>query len=290
MDNQKITTYSFRLPEQLKARMEHTAESRNLSFNQLLLEIIHRYYVRGGYIDSPTITSVLGREYDINIEESRPHPPDQPTCFFYLRDPISNKLQSYYTIGLTRSVIERLGISERSQYAVIYDVGLAMLHYYNRIGHEITALRWNQFPSYPNRRVLTTNDLVIGSLHINSLEMLLQTLKGNEDNWQDQHLLESLSVNNGLWSFSGEPIGYIVEKNFFAPDGTHAGVIKEENNDKQLFSIKGRYIGHIIGDRLLSKPGRKKSESEVHRLPAKYPLVTPPRAPLKNLPHGFSDA
>jgi hypothetical protein len=150
-------TCTLRLTEALKARLENSASNRNISLNQHLLDIIEQHYKAAGFVDGTTIQA-NGRSLEIRVKQITTHPPGVPMCFFYLDDPSRNREVACYSFGFSSQFMRQLKIEENQQYNVISEIGLALIHYFNRNGQDITRLEWNQFPTITNRRVLQVQD------------------------------------------------------------------------------------------------------------------------------------
>ena len=77
-NKESITTYTLRLKDDLKARMERSAKKKGWSLNTLILDIIERHYQAAGFVEGNRLTSRTGRLYEIRVDASDSHPPDEP--------------------------------------------------------------------------------------------------------------------------------------------------------------------------------------------------------------------
>ncbi len=186
-------TCTLRLPEALKTRLENSAENRKISLNQHVLEIIEQYYKASGFVDGTTIDA-NGRTLEIRVAKIKTHPPGMPMCFFYLDDPSRDKEVACYSFGFSSQFMWQLKIDESQQYNIIAEIGRALIHCYNKHGHDITRLEWNQFPTISNRRVLQIQDTKTRTeASIRSSEQFLSALQ--EGLWSDR-LMNAHSRSN----------------------------------------------------------------------------------------------
>jgi hypothetical protein len=167
-----------------QSRLQNSADNRNISLNQHVLDIIDQYYTTAGFVAS---TSILanGRSLDIRVKKITTHPPGVPMCFFYLDDQARNMEVACYAFGFSSQFMRQLKIEESQQYNVIAEVGLALIHHFNRHGRDITRLEWNQFPTISNRRILQVQDAKTRTdSYILSAEQFLSALQ--EGLWSDR--------------------------------------------------------------------------------------------------------
>lgn len=157
MPNPSNTTYTLRLPEALKTRMEASADNRKISLNQLILDIIDQHYKAAGFAQGTSI-STNGRNLEIRIKKIQAHPPGMPMCFFYLDDMARGMEVACYTFGFSSQFMWQLQIDENHQYEAIAEIGMALLHFFSHQGLDITRLEWCQFPTMGTRRVLQMQD------------------------------------------------------------------------------------------------------------------------------------
>lgn len=210
MNTQSSITYTLRLPDVLKSRLERSAASRGMSLNQLILDIVDQHYRAAGFIPGTSIIAT-GRNLEIRVKATKNQA--FPMCFFYIDDPSREREVACYTVGFSAQFMWQLHIEQADQYEVIAEVGLALIHYYNRLGRNITRLEWNQFPTIPSQRILQVQDAKTkdGS-YIVSVEDFLRALQ--EGLWDDR--LERVdgkpSAENIDWAGSDEYVNAIREK------------------------------------------------------------------------------
>jgi hypothetical protein len=180
-------TYTLRLPEKLKGRLEATATNRGLSLNQLILEIIDQKYLAAGFSDRMTVQT-RGRSLVVRVRELKNHPPGMPMCHFFLDDPTRGMEVACYTFGFSEQFMRQLHIKEGQQYESIADLGLALLHHFNKTGLDITRLEWCQFPTISDRRIFQVQDgKTRGTqVFITSIEQFIAAL--HEELWLDRYL------------------------------------------------------------------------------------------------------
>ncbi|MFA6213261.1 MAG: hypothetical protein WCT03_03905 [Candidatus Obscuribacterales bacterium] len=177
-------TCTLRLAEALKARLENSASNRNISLNQHVLDIIEQYYRAAGFVDGCGIQA-NGRSLELHVKPVSAHPPGLPMCFFFLDDPSRNKEVACYSFGFSSRFMRQLRIEESQQYNVISEIGLALIHYFNRNGQDITRLEWNQYPTISNRRILQFQDAKTRTDDdIHSVEQFLSALQ--DGLWSDR--------------------------------------------------------------------------------------------------------
>lgn len=207
--NSNSVTYTMRLPESWKTRLENSAANRNVSVNQFVLDIIDQHYKAAGFVEGTSIIT-NGRSLEIRVKQIKTHPPGMPMCFFYLDDLARGMEVACYTIGFSSQFMWQLGIEERQQYEVIAELGMALLHYFNRQGLDITRLEWAQFPTIANRRVLQVQDgKTRDDVYIRTPEQFLSALQ--EDLWVDR--LISVRSKNALDARSLETALTIFQQN-----------------------------------------------------------------------------
>lgn len=186
-------TCTLRLPESLKSRLENSADNRKISLNQHVTDIIEQYYKASGFVDGTAIDA-NGRTLEIRVAKITTHPPGMPMCFFYLDDPSRDKEVACYSFGFSSQFMWQLKIEESQQYNIIAEIGRALIHYYNKHGHDITRLEWNQFPTITNRRILQVQDAKTRTeAFIRSSEQFLSALQ--DGLWSDR-LMNAHSRSN----------------------------------------------------------------------------------------------
>lgn len=194
--NQPTVTYSLRLPEELKARMEHSAANRKLSLNQYILDILEQHYSATGYLEGSSL--IVGeRTLDTRVKRLA-HPPGMPMCHIFLDDDSRGREVACYVLGFSSQFIWQLQIDESRQYEVIREVGQALLHALNRQGIDVTRLEWCQFPTMSNRRILQIQDAKTRTgASIRSVDQFLVALK--EGLWVDRLLnARAMTAIDGL--------------------------------------------------------------------------------------------
>ncbi|MBX9877589.1 MAG: hypothetical protein K2Y22_03950 [Candidatus Obscuribacterales bacterium] len=187
MSAEKTVTYSLRLPEVWKRRLERTADHQALSVNQVVMDIIGRYYKGAGFHDSTSIHLKNGRRLDVRVKPVEQHPPGIPTCWFFLDDPSRNCEVACYQIGASTQLVRQFGISSADEYEVVSELGLALLHFHNERGANITKLEWQQLPTKSDLRILDFYDLKrTDKTYIVSQPDFHQALK--QQQWHDRYL------------------------------------------------------------------------------------------------------
>src|SRR6516165_2802200 len=123
---EKTTTYSLRLTDQWKGRLERNAENQGVSVNQLILDIIAQHYRTAGFHQGPTINLKNGRTLEIRVEQSKLDLPGMPTCWFYLDDPHRNREIASYQIGASQQLMRQFGVERKDEYTVVAELGKAL--------------------------------------------------------------------------------------------------------------------------------------------------------------------
>ncbi len=245
------TTYTLRLKHDLKDRLEALANERNISLNQLFIELAENYYLLNGYVAQHEINSPDGEAYRIDCKPNLANPPDQPACDFEIFDLRRQRIVALYKIGLTRQLLDTFRVRQPDQYKAIDDIGTALIHYYNT-GRDIKTLAWDQFPTDAHRRILSMKDIQ----HTNILRLsgFLRSLQAQDDSrWRDKHLLFIMSMNVGIWSRNGALLGYWADSSVYDTTGEHIAQIKVKKGQRlMVFSLDGKcYFGDIFDNRLL---------------------------------------
>lgn len=215
MNAESTVTYTLRLAKDLRLRLERSASHRGMSINQLILDLVDQHYQAAGFVPGKGIKSG-GRNLEIRIKDKH-HPPGMPTCSFFVDDPSREREVACYTFGFSSQFMWQVHIEEADQYKVIEEIGLALIHYYNRLGRNITKLEWDQFPTISNQRILQVQDAKTkNGSYILSVESFLCALQ--EGLWDDR--LERIdgkpSGANISWARSDQVIDSIQEKTTMA--------------------------------------------------------------------------
>jgi|GEM_PF-2613336 len=285
-NKESITTYTLRLKDDLKARMERSAKKKGWSLNTLILDIIERHYQAAGFVEGNRLTSRTGRLYEIRVDASDSHPPDEPTCFFFIDDPKRDKEIAYYTIGLSRSLLRNLRVREEDQYAVIKEIGLALLSFYNASGKELSSLSWDQQHEDPKKRIINPQELPV---EVESQEQFLLLLR--EKKWIDKFLGFQLISNQNIWTAMGEPLGYWGGDDVFDRSGKHAGKIYrgDTNQQRLVYSLQGEYLGDIYKNRLVINRhvNRQERKLPVAQDKDRAPLTVEPIQPWTSYPEPY---
>lgn len=282
---------SIRLKEELKSRLELTASANHKTVSQLVVDLLTQHFHSAGFIDNKIIESPYGRSYEIKTYVSNPHPPTEPTVFFFLHAPwLGGKEITYYTIGLSTSLLRDWRIKDEQKYAAITEVGMALLTFYSKTSRELASLSWNQFPGYPNRRVLYPED-VPGE--VESLDQLLNYLQHFEEvTWEDRRMLRTITHDYGIWSRSGIFLGYYAGQHVFTKDGLQVGNMITDNWGKQrIYSLSGYYLGDLVNNRLLrhSNAGFDGGVPPLERVPQRMAISADAKRPIDRLPDGYLD-
>lgn len=124
-----------------------------------------------------SVTSNSGRLFQIRCEPYLDNV-DETTWAYFIDEPKYEKERAYYLIGIGRTILRDWQVKDKA--TVSKEVGLALLRFYNAIGHEIDRLSWNQYPGpdNDNRRVLQVVEVP------ETLEELLEQLMA--ETWVDK--------------------------------------------------------------------------------------------------------
>jgi len=188
MSADKTITYSLRLTETWKKRLERSAEHQGISVNQLITDIIAQHYKTAGFHDASSIELKNGRALKLRVKPVEQHAPGMPTCWFFLDDPSRDCEVAAYQIGASNQLIRQFGIAPNDEYEVVAELGAALLHHHNEHGANITRLEWQQLPTKPDLRILDTNDVkkLDGTYIISQVDFHQALAQPNK--WQDRHL------------------------------------------------------------------------------------------------------
>jgi hypothetical protein len=260
---EKTTTYSLRLTDQWKGRLERNAENQGVSVNQLILDIIAQHYRTAGFHQGPTINLKNGRTLEIRVEQSKLDLPGMPTCWFYLDDPHRNREIASYQIGASQQLMRQFGVERKDEYTVVAELGKALLHFHNEHGRNIARLEWQQLPTKPEMRILDTNDIKrIDKSYIITQEDFHATL-AQPDQWLDRHLrppVKPILTRTIALSLQHETSAYYNEHISSVPDTASKEQLAAERDEviNLLGSLVPEGLTNLgLGDRFLN-------DKEVH--------------------------
>jgi hypothetical protein len=177
------TTCTIRIPNSLKTRLDIRSQALQISLNQLIVDILNRRYTDVGFA-ADQIIQVSSRQLRINIDAMN-HPPGMPQRRFVLHDSGADREFASYVFGLSHQFMWQLNIEQSEQYEQLSELGMALLHYFNNLGRDISRLEWDQFPTQRNWRILQVQDAKTSDgRFISSVEDFLGVLK--ERKWIDR--------------------------------------------------------------------------------------------------------
>lgn len=285
------TTLSIRLKEDLKNRLELLASANHKTVSQLVVELLTQHFHAAGFIENKIIETKYGRSYEIKTLVSNPHPPLEPTVFFFLHAPwLGGKEITYYTIGLSTSLLKDWRIKDEQKYSAIAEIGMALLTFYSKTGKELATLSWNQTVGYPNRRVLYPEDI---PAEVESLHQFLTYLQHCEAlEWDDRKLNRTIVTDHGIWSRNGTFLGYHAGKHVFNKDGIQVGnMISLSNGTQRIYSLSGYYLGDLLHTRLLRHSGTGFNDivPAPEKIQQRAAIFCEPKAPMERIPENYLD-
>lgn len=142
----KYKNLTLRLPDDYHRQLLIQSSRRGMTLNGFLLEIIHRHLLDSGFAPD-VIKSLSGRLFEINIEPI----PDENLGYFcsrfdvYEHHPLYNKRRAHYILGVSYELL----LEDSAPYAMVKEIGLGLLNYYNRRAFEIDQLAWQLGPNDP---------------------------------------------------------------------------------------------------------------------------------------------
>ena len=176
-------THTIRMPESLKARLEHSAANQNMSISQFVVHVLEQHYLAAGFASREIVVS-RGRNLEIRIAPIN-HVVGQPSLMFFLDDSMRKREIGAYKIGISAEVESRFLFEKGDVYQAIEEIGIALLHFYNRLGRNLGQLSWKQFPNDHSFRLLEPKDLKTNlGIHLMTLEEFLLALA--EGQWTDR--------------------------------------------------------------------------------------------------------
>jgi len=264
LSGEKPLTFSLRLSETWKRRLERTAEHKDVSVNQLIMDIIAQHYESNGLFDTSEIVLQGGRQLELLVEKDN-HPPGVPTCKFFLYDSKRNCEVACYQIGASNQLLRQFGINTDNEYEVVTELGKALLHHHNAHGLNITRLEWKQLPTIPGCRILDFNDLkTIDGQYLSSQESF-HTALHQPNKWQDRHLKPILkpiltkSIANYLQRQAQQIYDDHIESLAYPDEVAVAQLIKERDDVVKL-------LGNLnpLGLEKLGLEDSRLNDAEVH--------------------------
>lgn len=285
------STLSIRLKEDLKNRLEFLATANHKTVSQLVVELLTQHFHASGFIDNKIIETKYGRSYEVKTVPSNPHPPLEPTVFFFLHAPwLGDKEITYYTIGLSTALLKDWRIRDEHKYSAIAEVGMAMLTFYSKTGRELANLSWNQTAGYQNRRVLYPEDI---PPEVESLHQFLSYLQHCDAvEWDDQKMNRPIITDHGIWSRDGAFLGYHAGKHVFGRDGVQVGNMTTlSNGTRRIYSLNGYYLGDLLQTRLVRHSGGGFDDivPALERVQQRAAIFCDPKAPMERIPDDYLD-
>ncbi len=184
MNAESTTTCTVRMPQTLKNRLDSRANRLGVSLSQFIVDALEAKFTTVGLIEGLELRS-KDRVFEISIEPQG-HPPGMPLAQFHLQDTATGTVAAVYTIGFSQQYMWQLGIDPAEQQFQLREAGLALLHYLNRGGIDITRIEWSQFPHHKTQRVLQVQDAkTADGRFISSVEGFTAALK--DENWVDRY-------------------------------------------------------------------------------------------------------
>jgi hypothetical protein len=282
------STFSIRLSNALRARLERTAKIRDASVNAVIVELLEQYYAAAGFPSGTDITTRSGRRISVRIRDDYNHAPGLPHCIFYLDDAVTEKEIASYTIGCSQQLLDRFNVHRDDQYKVAAELGLALLQYFNKAGVDITRLEWDQFPAYPDRRVLNTKDLrTTTGVYMLSVEDFVKSMR--DAVWEDMHL--EYNELRTLYTVKGHSQGYFADQEVFDHSGNHIGHIHFDSDGMRvLYTLDGDYLCHIWYNRLLKSehPDQVPRQIQAPKQSSGIPTAPDKEPPMIEAPKGFT--
>jgi hypothetical protein len=170
-----LINYTLRLPEDYRRRLELEASARGRSLNQQIIRVIEMYFAGAGYpggliSSGEQMFQVHTELVDDGLSET--------VCEFSLENFKTGKVEAHYLIGINRTLIEDLKISDNTQAAK--EIGLALLNFHAKKGRDIRSLCWTQFE---RKRVITDSEVV----NIETVPDFLELLAKGQ--WTDELLV-----------------------------------------------------------------------------------------------------
>jgi hypothetical protein len=211
--NPETVTCTIRIPQRLKNRLDRSVETLGISLNQVIVDILESKYHAAGFIEDMKIRAG-SRLLQISIQSVN-HPPGMPERRFCLVEQQSESTLASYIIGFSSQFMWQLHIQQADQYSQLEEIGLALFHYYNGHGQDITRLDWDQIPTIRNQRILQVQDAITKSgQYILSPESFIGALK--TDDWVDRFQQENGEENSQKKNFANETTHSIEDKRMTA--------------------------------------------------------------------------
>ncbi len=174
----EFINYTLRFPEEYRKRLELEAQAHGRSLNQQIIRVLEMYFAGAGYPSNHIYA--VGQMFE--LQSALAHDTPAETAWeFALENSKTGKGEGHYLIGLDRTFIRDLKISDKRQAAK--EVGLALLTLHAKKGRDIRNLCWSQNSVFKEKRVIFGSEI---PENIDTLPDFLEFISKGQ--WQD-HLL-----------------------------------------------------------------------------------------------------
>jgi len=193
---------TLRVPNEFHRQLVAQADRSGLTLNAHLSNILRGHLMNSGFYPD-IVKSFSGRLFEINVEAV---PQDKQTdSYFYSRfdvfeqHPLYNKRRAHYLIGIADELV-----FGGDPYGLVKDVGIALLNFYNRQGHEIDQLAWQKAGTDPESSHPTIKDnwRYIGADTTRDPAQFLIALGRNH--WKDKQLIVTGQSQDIRWGLRTE--------------------------------------------------------------------------------------
>jgi hypothetical protein len=175
----EFINYTLRFPEEYRKRLEMEAHVHGRSLNQQIIRVLEIYFAGAGYPGSQICSG--GQIFELHSALAH-DTPAETVWEIVLENFKTGKEEARYLIGVHRSFIRDLKVSDNLHAAK--EVGLALLAFHAKKGRDIRNLRWNQNPSFSEKRLIFSSEISEG---IGSLPDFLEIMfRGH---WEDRLLV-----------------------------------------------------------------------------------------------------
>jgi len=190
---------TLRLPDEYHRQLVVQAERTGLTLNAHLVNIVRGHLIDSGYYPD-VIKSFSGRLFEISVTEI-PRSEHEGSYYCSRFDvteyhPLYNKRRAHYVFGIATQLAYG-----SDPYAIVKEVGIGLLNFYNRKALVIDQLAWQQRerdPSSPRLAILDSWRYIGADTARNVAEFLI-TL--GQDRWKDDLLIvtgQSQDIRAGL--------------------------------------------------------------------------------------------
>jgi hypothetical protein len=217
------------MPEEYRKRLEAEAHQYGRSLNQQIIRVLEIYFATAGYPSNQIHSAGQLFEIHSGLAYSTP---EETSWEITIENYKTGRVEGRYVIGLHRTLIRDLKISDKEQAAK--EVSLAILTAHAKQGRDIRNLNWTQYPDFTGKRLIFGSELD-GS--IESLPSFLEMLSKGQ--WDDRMLVPDNEIDAiKTLLLTAKLEGCLIAKHMLSTDGAWLEIGKQKFNgsDRSIYT------------------------------------------------------